>query len=158
MCKEGSLLQGTAGLLPCAQCTAVQRHQLIHQPTASTHCAWVAPGASTNLSIPGCTSSSSPVVSCAHSIFMPWYKVRYRLSRYWQLQAMSQLFFCYLSPLLPNCFVFELVSVSWLTCLLLYQNESMASLKGLTTNSSSLNERKQNKTKTLPQHNHPSTA
>lgn len=90
MCKEGSLLQGTPGELPCAQCTAVQRHQLTsisHQPahTAPARLSEPAPTSPSLAAPPAPRAAHSPAVSSAHSIFMPWYKLRYILRRYWQL-------------------------------------------------------------------------
>lgn len=142
--KERSLLQGPPGELPCAQCTRVQGHRVTsigrhRQRTAHGP----ALGASAELRTACCTCSSKAAhgkaVPCAHGTVLPWYS--HELGRYWQLWTFSLVISVLNFPIalhLSSCLS------SWLSHRLLYQNESMASLKGLTTKSCKLNERKQN--------------
>lgn len=142
--KERCLLQGPPGELPCAQHTCVQGHPVTsigrHGPRTPDGPAL---GASAELHTTCCTCSSkaahSKAVSCAHSTALPWYS--HKLGRYWQLWTFSLVISVLKFPIalhLSSCLS------SWLSHHLLYQNESMALSKGLTTKSSKLNERKQN--------------
>lgn len=142
--KERCLLQGPPGELPCAQRTCVQGHPVTsigRHGQRTPH--GPALGASAELHTTCCTCSSkaahSKAVSCAHSTALPWYS--HKLGRYWQLWTFSLVISVLKFPIalhLSSCLS------SWLSHHLLYQNESMALSKGLTTKSSKLNERKQN--------------